>query len=58
MTMKKAHLINPLTKEKTPMKVQKLKEKKLTDVEEAKQKVRDKGKPQRKTRDGKKKQSK
>jgi hypothetical protein len=51
--MAKANLINPLTKKPTSMKVEPLKKKKLEDVEAAKQKVREKGKPQKKTADGK-----
>lgn len=51
--MAKTTLINPLTKEPTPMKVQALKPKKHEDVERAKQKVRQEGKPQKKTADGK-----
>ena len=51
--MGKPTLINPLTKTPTPMKVQALKPKKHEDVERAKQKVRNEGKPQKKTKDGK-----
>ena len=51
-------LINPLTNKKTPMKVQKLKPKKHEDIERAKQKVREEGKPQKKTADSKVKKKK
>jgi len=54
---KKALMANPLTGQPVPMSIQPLVKKKLEDVERAKQKVRQEGKPQKKTADGKVKKS-